>query len=79
MTVGRWEEIDTAPKDGTHILGYDGDTMAVVFFCRTQVRSSGKICGWWELSECGSWAEDGNWYPTWWMELPEAPNVVLPK
>lgn len=65
-----WQPIETAPKDGTHILGFDGSYMTTV--------------EWWEPShktEPGSWnlvqgciRGYSEWEPTHWMPLPEPPK-----
>ncbi|MFA4899915.1 MAG: hypothetical protein WC563_10350 [Brevundimonas sp.] len=62
---GGWQDISTAPKDGTKVLGWaEGDYTVVEW-------SSG---GYWTLSECGAYASDGEWWPTHWMPLPAAPT-----
>ena len=70
-----WQPIETAPKDGTYVLGathYD----------------DGKFCGMFVMCFCdGRWQSDGiDWRftvkdddklsdkPTHWMPLPEKPN-----
>jgi len=70
MTV--WKTIDSAPKDGTHIIGADsnGDgswTMTVVVW-----NDDGD--GYWGLVEVGRHAEDGEWWPEYWAELPPPPD-----
>jgi hypothetical protein len=55
-----WQPIETAPRDGTHILGIANGVMTTVYFE-----------GYFTLVECGSYAEDGEWWPTHWMKLPE--------
>jgi hypothetical protein len=60
----KWEPIDSAPKDGSSILGYADSSFAVVEWYRG---------GWWSLSEPGAYAEDSEWNPTHWMPLPEPP------
>lgn len=62
---GGWQDISTAPKDGTKVLGWaDGDFTVVEW-------SPGDY---WTLSECGAYASDGEWWPTHWMPLPAAPT-----
>lgn len=58
-----WLPIETAPKDGTHILGYASGKYAIVYWSGTS----------WELSEVGAYAENGEWTPTHWQPLPAAP------
>jgi hypothetical protein len=64
--LGGWQPIETAPRDGTPILGVSGSTM-------TTVEWDGDIGGYWSLIVCGSYAEDGEWWPTHWMPLPNPP------
>lgn len=56
-----WKPVETAPRDGTHILGIADGIMTTVYFK-----------GSFNLVECGAFAESGEWWPTHWMELPEA-------
>ena len=62
-----WQPIETAPKDGTLILGYKNGEMATVEWA---------YCG-----ESGDWnlvvSWDGQpWTPTHWMPLPEPPDTI---
>ena len=60
-----WQGIETAPTDGTRILGYaDGDYAAVYW-----------TGDYWNLCVCGAYAEDGEWTPTHWQPLPDEPNA----
>lgn len=63
-----WQPIETAPKDGTAVLVYDGQDMTTVKWC-----SHWKT---WDLIECGSFASDG-WTSglTHWMPLPPPPSA----
>ena len=70
-----WQPIETAPKDGTEILGVLGATIAVTYWddkayeWREKERIHG---GWaWNLDECEYMTA---WCPTHWMPLPEPPN-----
>ncbi|WP_409021373.1 DUF551 domain-containing protein [Dyadobacter sp. CY261] len=60
-----WQPIETAPKDGTEVLGWDGVNR---FTCRY------KKWGNWDLLVCGSYAGDGDCFPTHWMPLPSPPK-----
>lgn len=63
-----WLPIETAPKDGTPVLGYaDGDYAVVRWH---QLLDS------WQLTQTGSWAEDGEWSPIFWRPLPAAPVIT---
>ena len=64
--MAEWQLIETAPRDGTVILGYADGEMATVEWC-----DLGKY---WSLMVEGSYAEDGEWTPTHWMPLPDPPN-----
>ena len=67
-----WQTIDTAPRDGTPILGWvDGEYSTVAWWSSPKIDSPG---GWWSLCIPGSYAEDGEWNPTHWMSLPDAPS-----
>lgn len=59
-----WQPIETAPKDGTEVLIFDGANRTVGYFNR-----------YWSLSVMGAYAEDDEIYdPTHWMPLPEPPK-----
>jgi len=64
-----WQPIETAPKDGTHVLLYVDKGAAV------------NITGgfWDNHPKCGCWIAGGytrkQFPPTHWMPLPEAPNI----
>jgi hypothetical protein len=63
-----WQPIDSAPMDGTPILGYAGGECAVVRY-----RMLGNY---WSLCVCGAWAEDSEWTPTLWQPLPPMPTLT---
>ena len=67
-----WQPIDTAPRDGTPILGFDpvrGNITTVSW-----LQSNGADDGYWNLCVCGAFADDGEWNPMYWMPLPEPPK-----
>lgn len=66
----RWHPIETAPRDGTPILGYADGIQTTVQWNAL----AGQEYGWWNLVETGAYAEDGQWTPTHWMPLPPGPN-----
>lgn len=66
-----WQPIETAPKDGTPILGFAGDEYTVVFW-----NPHYSELGYWDLAVCGAHAIDGEWNPTHWMPLPKPPKSI---
>jgi hypothetical protein len=64
-----WLPIESAPKDGTAILGLAGKDMATVAWY-----SPDGDCGYWSLIVCGGGCYDSEWNPTHWMPLPEKPT-----
>lgn len=63
----KWKPIETAPKDGRHILCYDPSKE----YCSIYVVEY----------EIGTWVEAGGesymtFRPTHWMELPDKPNQL---
>lgn len=69
----QWQPIETAPKDGTAILGYsDSDEQQTTVKWTT---SKAYPSGWWELCVPGKWPEEADWSPTYWMPLETAPNA----
>lgn len=71
----QWQTMDSAPKDGTEILGfwsytYDGDKHPTVGFC---------VISWSETLLGGGWEEGGSIAGRsvykYWMPLPSAPEV----
>ncbi len=61
-----WLPIELASKDGTHILGYASEDYTVVHW--------NKYGEYWNLSEVGAYAENGEWNPTHFQYLPPAPK-----
>ena len=60
----KWQPIETAPKDGTHILGlaYDDEEMTVIYW---------RYDDGWSLSVSCEPASDSYFWPTHWMPLPK--------
>ena len=63
-----WEAVDSAPKDGTPILGRSGNEYAVV-----QWLEYNKNEGYWCLVVSGMHAESGEWWPEEWCKIPDLP------
>ena len=64
-----WRPIESAPRDGTAILGWADGSFAVVHWV-----DWGRGDGDWQLTETGSFADDGPWWPTHWQPLPPPPE-----
>lgn len=64
-----WQTIESAPKDGTEILAWDGYDMTTVSWFQATPKY-----GAWHLVAAGAYAEDCDWEPTHWMPLPEEPK-----
>jgi hypothetical protein len=70
VTMSNWQPIETAPKDGTDILIWNGSWMVTVRWAPPYQY------GYWDLVECGTHASDGflTYDPTHWMPLPSKPQ-----
>jgi hypothetical protein len=62
-SVGDWQPIETAPKDATEVLGWNGYSYLITFW--------GKEWRRWEFKAI---KENGSWHPTHWMPLPNPPK-----
>jgi hypothetical protein len=63
--MSEWQPIETAPKDGSQLLGWANGDYATF-------RWTG---GYFNLIVAGTFAEDAAWWPTHWMPLPTPPSV----
>ena len=63
--MSEWQPIETAPKDGTAVLVYDGKITTAEWY---------GLGGYWSLCRVGAWAEDSETDPTHWMPLPDPPS-----
>ena len=65
MSMSEWQPIETAPKDGTFFLAYDGIECNIPFVC------------YWALDNWRFHGKD-QWkmHPELWMPLPEPPEVT---
>ena len=77
--MSEWKTIDSAPKDGTHILGASEKYVHESWFVRDKIKldSSGSFYN--SLPKdtgIGKWFIDHNTFfiPTHWMPLPEPPK-----
>jgi hypothetical protein len=72
-----WQSIETAPKDGTKILAWNGATLTTVYWYTFSgewlSEEQRRMGGYWELECPGGHAEDIDWEPTHWMDLPAPP------
>lgn len=59
-----WQRIDSAPKDGTAILGRTAENVTVVQWFHPVGGD-----GYWTLTVPGAFAEDGEWWPTEWKAI----------
>jgi len=70
----QWENIETAPKDGTSILLFDGATMSVAYWCDTGTRLENYE---WVINEFSAGEYNSETVmdnPTHWMSLPKEPT-----
>jgi hypothetical protein len=79
MSTPEWQPIDTAPKDGTPIIGrigmsapFQSDVRYLLAVVRWQVFTFEPPKGYWSLDVCGAYAEDNEWKPAEWMPLTSA-------
>lgn len=71
--TGSWRDIESAPKDGTTILGWEyGD---VIYTCRWSPPCNPGQEGYWDLLEAGSFAGDGVVTPKKWRRAPAPPTL----
>ena len=68
----KWLDIKAAPKDGRPILGYAQGDMATVYWFQWKVGD--RYDGYWNLCVSGTFTEDDEWNPEFWMPLPDPPN-----
>jgi hypothetical protein len=62
-----WQPIETAPRDGTKILAWDGDEWLVAWCCQ----GSG-----WISDELQEWHPGEREYPTHWQPHPSPPPII---
>jgi hypothetical protein len=74
MTVSEWQPIETAPRDGTRVLGFD-----TTAFNKDQEVA---VVNWWPNGDGGYWSlsvpgagylDSDEFAPTYWMPLPAPP------
>lgn len=75
--TGEWQPIETAPRDGTPILGWNStfgarETKSITYLPGSPGHADGRTDRWWNWEEMHRVTR---WHPTHWMPLPEAPNV----
>jgi hypothetical protein len=63
--VEAWQPIETAPRDGTEILGWDGVFMTVIETLPANYFGDGRDANWHPLAR-----------PTHWRPLPEPPAIT---
>lgn len=68
--MSEWRSIESAPKDGTPVLAWDGDKIKVALFDNCYLDPM-----WVDVCDCG-YPEETFCCPTHWMPLPEPPNEV---
>jgi hypothetical protein len=81
--MSEWQPIETAPRDGTHVLLYIPYTDRPLIVVGYQEKLPDHIADmqmeWsWKCAEAGAWAEDDSYagQPTHWMPLPDSPSAV---
>ena len=67
-----WQPIETAPRDGTIVLLWDGRKITTASY-------DPDYGGSWDLVVCGDYAESSEFYgATHWHTLPAPPNAQTP-
>jgi len=75
--MSKWQPIETAPKDGTEILIYDGRMRCVV---KWSIWFDGHKGDWTYLGASGYEWERSFYEPVvYWMPLPDKPNLIAEK
>lgn len=67
-----WQPIESAPRDGTKILGWRDGECAVVYWA-TYVDGYGSTCVYWRMNEHNDPTGD-EWKPDLWQPLPTPPS-----
>lgn len=70
--IPRWQPIETAPKDGTEIMGYCAGLRMFGLMSYEAWESAGVRQGMWATNDGGYQRS-----PTHWMPLPAAPKEVI--
>ena len=70
-----WQPIETAPKDGTHVLLSDGIKVRTGWFTKWHSPFAAKDAEGWALNWNSEFSvPDETMEPTHWMPLPDAPE-----
>jgi hypothetical protein len=64
--MNEWQAIETAPKDGTPIIGWDGYDMSTCYWKAYENQ--------WRLCVPGFRAQDADFEPVMWQPCPESPK-----
>ena len=73
----KWNEINTAPKDGTRILILEDGNISIGSYMRWARDSNGDVIGLEHMILDDYWQLDGEGFkanPTHWMSLPDIPS-----
>ena len=82
LLYGKWQTIETAPKDGKNIIGFTGHGVEVVRWCDWNGREYAPGDGWIGVEQDSTCLtpnyrrEKAQHQPTHWMPLPNPPNDV---
>tara|TARA_R110000822_G_scaffold93640_1_gene215266 strand:- start:949 stop:1170 length:222 start_codon:yes stop_codon:yes gene_type:complete len=68
-----WKPIETAPMDGTHILGFYPKGSVVI---EMSYKQGGWLVVFIDQHGCGSCCDDYEERPTHWMPLPKRPLIA---
>lgn len=72
-----WRSIETAPKDGTTVLAWDGESMREAWFTEEPEFKGSSPANCWivgYLTAAGTDAGFNRFYPTHWKPRPSPPN-----